>query len=1137
MNHHQRRTPSSADSPRAPGVSGRSRHGLPASMALIILLLGCHVAWAQRDTSSLLGTVRDSSGAVVPGARVTATETDTGISERAVADNSGDYVVTPLRVGTYRVKAEAKGMAPEVREGVILNVDQHLRVDFSLQVGSVQELVTVTAAPPMLEAQSATVGQVIGSRQMENLPLVGRNFQGLSALVPGAIPSSAGSRDSGIDHNSAGGVSLSGTRSFDNAFLLDGVDNSTNAAEMVTNVNLTASPNLDAIQEFKIQSSTFDAQYGRTVGGLINIVTKSGTNQFHGTAYDYLRNSALNANSWQNNSLGNHKGVRIRNQFGGVAGGPVILPGYDGRQKTFFFVDYEGVRDLLPPGPTFVTVPDDKMRAGDFSELLPGSASNPCGTSSSCTFTLGAPYVNNVLPSGMLDPFAGKLAGLYPEPNVPGSLLFTKTVRNSFDENRVGARLDQHFSDRDTLFGRYSRDFQVAHNQSWSALLAPAQNVFTQGWVLALGETHIFRPNLVNEARFGFDQDHPYRLTNAPNQDLYTQLGGLSGIPPVAGMPTGLFEFHGNPGFQNIGNRTGFYQDYGIVRDYVDNLTWIKGRHSLHFGGEVRPTRTTHYESQAPRGDFKFQDANAVDSSGKPTTVGFAQFLTGAPSAVQFSTVNDIIYRQINFAGYVQDNFRATNKLTLNVGMRYEYYTPYNEEHNHQANFDVDRGTMVYPQAFTGPLPVAMTGIPVDRNGTSGLVTTDKNSWGPRVGFAYTFDSKTVVRGGYGLYYEFQEIGPWSFPSPGYNPPFNVVWFPTDPATGRPNVFSQGYNLNFTDDPSVQFQIAAIPAHMHTPRVQQWNLAVERQIASNTLLSVDYSGSAGHNLYTLIYFDQALPGDGSTGIQARQQFPFLSDGSQESSNNGFSHYNALLVKLEKRYSNGLSFLASYTWGHTLDNASDANLGSQHAGDTFRQAQHANWEYGNSDFDIRHRFVFSGIYDLPFGHGRAHAASLKPFANALLGGWQASAIWAAQTGYWYTPQTGNDTCNCEDGNAESLRPDVVPGQNPNSGPHTPAQWFNANAFNVNVPNGRSGNAGRNTILGPRFIDLDFGVHKDFEISESKRLEFRAEFFDLPNHPNWNLTKNNLHYDQSATVFDHIQSSLTAREIQLALKFIF
>ncbi len=1118
---------------------GQGRVGRSLFIALLVLScvgLGTVSVKAQRDTASVTGSVRDSSGAVVPGATIVATHLATGGTLKALADSSGNYVIGPLRVGAYRMQAEAGGMAPQVFESVVVEVDQHLRVDFSLRPGSVREQITVAAAPPTLEVQSATVGEVITARQMEDMPLVGRNFQGLSALVPGAIPSSAHSRDSGIDHNSAGGVSLSGTRSFDNAFLIDGVDNSTNAAEMVTNVNLTASPNLDAVQEFKIQSSTFDAQYGRTVGGVINVVTKSGTNQFHGTAYDYLRNSALNANSWQNNTFGVAKGVRTRNQFGGVVGGPVIAPGYNGRDKTFFFFDYEGVRDLLPPSPVSVTVPDDKMRGGDFSELLPGSANNPCGSSPACTFTLGAPYVNNVLPAGSLDSFANGLATLYPEPTVAGTLLYTKTVRNRFDENRLGIRIDHRFSERDTTFGRYTRDYQVQHNQTWSDLLAPGQNVFTQGQVFLLAWTHIFRPNLVNDARFGFDQAHPYRLTNAPNTDLYAQLH-LSGIPAVPGMPTGLFEFHGNPGFQNIGNRTGFYQDYGIVRDYVDSLTWVKGRHSLHFGAELRPTRTTHYESQAPRGDFKFTDTNATDGTGNPTTVGFAQFLTGAPSAVQFSTVNDIIYRQINFAGYVQDNFRVSSKLTFNLGMRYEYYTPYNEEHNRQATFDVDRGTMVYPKAFTGSLPVAMAGIPVDRNGTSGLVSTDKNSWGPRLGFAYSLNPRTVVRGGYGVYYEFQEIGPWSFPSPGYNPPFNVVWFPVNSATGLPNTFSQGYSLDFINDPSVSFQIAAIPAHFHTPRVQQWNVALEREIASNTLLSFDYSGSAGHNLYTLTYFDQAVPGDGSTSIQARQRFPFLSDGSQMTSNGGFSKYNAFLAKLEKRYSNGLSFLASYTWGHSLDNASDANLGSQHAGDTFREPQHLDWEYGNSDFDVRHRFVFSGIYDLPFGRGRTYGSQWTPVEDALIGGWQASAIWSAQTGYWYTPFTGNDTCNCNDGNAESLRPDAVPGQNPNSGPRTPGEWFNANAFNVNPPNGRSGNTGRNVILGPGFDNLDFGLHKDFRLSESKRFEFRAEFFDLLNHPNWDLQKKNLHFDNSAEVFNHIQASLTTREIQLALKFVF
>lgn len=1108
--------------------SGRLQCGR-AVWVLVALIALCPRAWAQRDTASLVGTVRDSAGGVIPGAAVTITNLATGIALLIRSDANGDYIATPLRVGTYRAAAEAQGFRRQVFEAISLDVDQNRRVDFELAPGTLQQQVTVSAAPPPLETQSATVGQVVSSRQIQDMPLVGRNFQGLAALVPGAIPASAHSRDSGVDHESGGGVSLSGTRSFDNLFLLDGVDNSTNAAEMITNVNLTASPNLDAIQEFKIQSSTFDAQYGRTVGGVINIVTKTGTNQLHGTAYDYVRNSVFNANSWQNNRQGTPKGVRTRNQFGGVIGGPVV------RDKTFFFGDYEGIRDVLPPGPQFVIVPDDKMRSGDFSEFLSGSTSNPCGSQAFCTFALGPPYVNNVLPSTLLDKAAHGIASFYPEPNQAGSLVFSKTVRNSFDEERAGGRIDHHFSERDSLFGRYTYDFLIRRSTTWSELLGPTRDILTHGQVLSLGWNHIFRSDLINEARFGYDRDHPYRNPLAPNRDLYADTG-INGIPPVTGMPTGLLSFNGSPGITGIGNRTGFYQDYGIVRDYVDNLTWIKGRHGIHVGGELRPTRTTHYESQAPRGWFRFFDNNAADGSGNPTPVGFAQFLTGFPTSVQFSTVNDIVYRQTNFSGYIQDNFRMSNRLTLNLGLRYEYYTPYSERHDKQANFDVDRGVMVYPKSFTAPLPVAMTGIPVDRKGTSGLVSTDKNSWGPRLGFAYSVNPRMVVRGGYGLYYEFQEIGPWSFPSPGYNPPFNVVWFPVNSATGRPNQLSAGYNLDFTNDPSVQFQIAAIPAHMHTPRVQQWNLAVERELARDLTLSLDYSGSAGHNLYTLIYFDQALPGDGSSSIAARQQFPFLSDGSQETSNNGFSHYHALLTKLEKRYSSGLTFLASYTWTHALDNASDANLGSQHAGDTFREAQHANWEYGNSDFDVRHRFVLSGIYDLPFGRRRAHGANLNQYLQGVVGGWQVSAILSLQTGYWYTPQTGNDTCNCNDGNAEALRPDAVPGQKPNSGPHTVDAWFNLAAFNVSPPNGRSGNAGRNTVLGPGFRNLDLGLHKDFPLSEQKKFEFRSEFFDLPNHPNWDFFKASLHYD-NPPLLGKILGSLTSREIQFALKFIF
>lgn len=1076
-------------------------------------------ASAQRDTASVVGTVRDSSGALIPKATVTITNKDTGISASTTTDSAGQYVLSPLKVGDYSLRVDATGFARSEVKSFRLEVDQRLRLDVSLGLQKLHQQITVTNAPPVLQTQSATVGEVIGSRQMEDMPLNGRNFQGLAALVPGAIPS-LGGRDSTA---TGGGVSLSGTRSWDNTFLLDGIDNNTNTAEMPNRVNLSVSPNLDAIQEFKIQSSSYDARYGRSVGGVINIVTKSGTNQLHGTLYDYHRNSALNANTWQNNSAGIKKGVRIRNQFGGVAGGPVMIPGlYDGRDHTFFFVDYEGTREILPPGFLNILLPDAKMQGGDFSEFLPGSSTNPTGTS----FVLSAPYVNNVLPPGSADQAALALAKLYPGPNVSGTLNYQTNVRNTFDEDRYGIRLDHHFSPKDSIFGRYSHDYLGNNTGTWSDLLGPVTDNLTHGQAVMASWTHILRPTLVNEFRFGYTRDHQMRVPTAPNQDLLAKVG-ITGIPMQQNMPTGYFRFSGFPSIQPIGRRSGYYSDMGIVRDYMDNLTWVHGRHNIRTGGEIRAVRTEHFESQAPRGDFQFFGSNAADSASNPLAVGFAQFLTGQVSRVSFSTANDITYRQMNYAGYVEDNFRVTNSFTLDLGIRYEYYAPVNERHNNQAIFDIDRGEMIYPSSFKGTLPVAMAGIPVSRDGTPGLVTTDKNNWGPRLGFAYSFNSKTVVRGGYGVYYSFQEIGPWSYPSPGYNPPFNMVWSPT------PTSLSGGYTLDPLTDPNAQFQIASLPAHMHTPHVQQWNVAVQRELAKNLTAEVDYSGSAGHNLYTLTYFNQAYPGTTFANLNQRLPFPYLQDTSQQSGNGGYSKYNALLVKVEKRTSKGLSFLASYTYGHTLDNASDDDLGSYHAGDTFRSPRHLNWEYGNSDFDVRHRFVLSGIYDLPIGRGRTYGANWNRLTDAIAGGWQVSWIWSAQSGYWFTPFGVNDSCFCNDGNAQSLRPDAMAGLSPNSGPRTPNEWFNVNAFNINVPAGRHGNAGRNTILGPGFDDIDLGLHKDFTFTESKRLEFRAEFFDLPNHPNWDRPV----IDYGDSNIGRILTSRTSREIQLALKFVF
>src|SRR5229473_5464805 len=502
-------------------------------LASIILALVSVRAFAQKDSGTILGAVRDATGAVVPHAHVNARNLTTNVESSTVTNQEGDYLVTPLHVGEYSLTIEAPGFAPRVFERIVLDVDQRLRVDAILAVGSNEQRVTVVDVPPPLNTEDMTVGQVIGTRQIADMPLNGRNFQQLASLVPGAIPS-YGARDSG-----QGGVSLSGTRSFDNSFLLDGVNNTTNTAEMPTRVNVAVSPNLDAIQEFKIQSSTYDAQYGGTAAGTINIVTKSGTNQLHGTLYDYWRNSDLNANSWENNRRGIARGFRNRNQFGGVAGGPVDIPGvYDGRNKTFFFADYKGVRDIMPPGLLNVTVPDDKMRVGDFSEFLPGSTSNPGGP----TFVLGAPYVNNVLPPSLLDPVAKGLAALYPSANVPGTLQYVVDIPNTFNSAVYGARLDHRFSQNDSFFARYTGNGLTTKTGTWNNLIGPVNQNKTDGTVLALSETHLFSPTVVNEFRFGFSHARPYRLPTAPNTDLYAQLG-LVGIPPITGMPTGLLRF------------------------------------------------------------------------------------------------------------------------------------------------------------------------------------------------------------------------------------------------------------------------------------------------------------------------------------------------------------------------------------------------------------------------------------------------------------------------------------------------------------------------------------------------------------------------------------------------------------------
>lgn len=1061
---------------------------------------------AQTNTATLSGTVVNEKDEVMPGVSVSVLHEATGFFRHLTSDELGYFTVPLLPPGTYRVRLEFPSFATAEVRNVVLNVNDRRVLKITLKVASVNETVTVYADSIALQ-ESSSVGTTMSTHAVENLPLNGRNFQGLSALVPGAIPAN-GTRDA-----NSGGVSLSGTRSFDNSFLLDGVDASPNAVEAITRINVTVTPNLDAIQEFKIQSSSYDAQFGHTVGGIINIVSKTGTNQFHGTLYDYFRNAALNANTWQNDASGIPKGKRVRNQFGGVFGGPIRIPGvYNGHDRSFFFFDYEEVRDILPPTLSNIVVPDSRMRVGDFSEFLG-------------QFTLAAPYVNNILPQQYLDPFAAKIATLFPDPTQAGTLNNQQLLPNTYHDRKTGARIDHRFSSRDSIYGRYTYDNVRQQGSTWSDLLSPATLQTTVGHTAGITEVHTFGTNLINEARFGYTHSNPSRSYAAPNRDLYAEFG-LNGIPTAPASPTGQFQFGGFPSIQNIGHGASVI-DFGKVSAYSDDLTWSRGRHQVKAGGEIRRVDMSDYEPQAARGQFQFANQNAVDSTGQPFTVGFAEFLTGIPSKATFSTANTIDYRNTDFSFYGQDTWRIGRDLTLNAGLRYEYYTPVEEAHGHQANFNTDTGVLVYPHSFTGTLPASLTGIPIDHNGPSDLITTDKNNFAPRVGFAYSFGPKTVLRGGYGIYYGFQEIGPWSFPSPGYNPPFNLIW------TQTPQQFSNGYTLDPLSDPNSQFQIASMPPHLHTPRVMQWNFSMQHQLTKDDSVEVNYSGSHGNDLYTLTYFDQAVPGTTFADLNSRQPFPYLSDTSQQTSNGGYSNYTGLLLKYEHRLSHGLNLLASYTYSHSLDNASDANLGSQHAGDTFRDPRHLDWEYGNSDFDARQRFVFSSVYQLPFGRGRKFGSRMNSFVDAFLGGWQWTGIFSLQTGYWYTPFGINDSCFCNDGNANSLRPDLVPGQDPDQGPKTPAEWFNTAAFTANVPAGRHGDAGRNIILGPGFRNLDMGVDKDFRFNERARLQFRSEFFDIANHPNFDKPV----LQMSNPNFGQIQDSLTSREIQLSLKLIY
>jgi outer membrane receptor protein involved in Fe transport len=1180
------------------------------------------VVWAQKDTGSIVGTVKDPAGAVVAGAKVTITDLERGQNFTATTSEAGEYVAGPLRIGRYTVTVEKGGFKKAVSETVDLDVQQRIAVNITLEIGSQTEQILVTGTTPLLETETSELGQVVDRKRVENLPLNGRNFAQLALLSTGTAPSEPGARDEG-----GYGFSANGARSLQNNFLLDGVDNNSNLPDLLNETNYVIQPPVEALQEFKVQTNAYSAEFGRGNGAIVNAVIKSGANQIHGSAWEFLRNNKFDGRNYFDDPTKPVPQYQ-QNQFGATFGGPIVLPHlYNGMNRSFFFVDYEGYRVRQAQTQT-AFIPPAPWRTGDFSSLIDyttvtGTDCNGVNTYAGEIFdaklaqaNCGLPFQYdksgqplNIIPStpvvpggGSLDSLALRLAALYPTAgpiDASGNNFLSNPVRKE-TRNNFDVRVDQKFTDKDNTFFRFSFENQPSFIPGTFGGLADGGGFFSgeedfSYRSFATSWTHIFKPNLINEFRLGYNRINAQRLQLNANTNVSADPSiNFPGVPfsaGIGGLPQLTFS-----DVATLGSPT-FLPSKELQNSYTlsENLTLVRGRHTWKYGTEIRREEFTIFQPAAPRGTLAFSNTFTDNPAAIGTGgTGFASFMAGMTDGGSINNLHNVDYFRNTYAFYAQDDWKVSPTLILNLGLRYELFGTVSDRFNDIGNFDLSgptNPTIFVPKGQTAQLtPFIAQYVKISATGSRGLINSDLNNFAPRIGLAWQFTPKTVLRAGYGVFYGGQENGPYSNPSPGFNPPFFVNQSFVAPC-GAPSANStvldcrvtsmpalaNGFPANALVDPNTPI-FFSVDKNLRTPYMQQWHLGIEQELPGNSVFALTYAGSKGTKLYTFFNGNQAEPTADPTAATAPRRpvlatlinppggnscslahpedcAPVFDTGIDSFRSTGSSNYNSLQARFEKRFSKGLQFQVSYTWAHSLDIASNANLGPTQNNSDFRDFRIPQQEYGNSDFDVRNRLVINSIYELPFGRGKHFLGNANGFVNQVIGGWQVANIISISSGNWYTVLDSNGNFANADGGAGgvSQRPDVVGDWN-RPGPvaanpscvaptkiHTPSAWFNTCAF-VDPALGSFGDVGRNTIEAPGYRTWDFSAFKFFKTSERTELEFRAEFFNLLNHTNFLFANSGPQNGNNATILGTSQfGSLTAarapRQIQFALKFSF
>ena len=1197
-----------------------SVHSLCTSVVLFVLtlFLAASFGFGQMLNASLSGTVTDSSGAVIPGASVTATNTETGVSTKTTSDSSGSYTFPSLPPGTYDLTVQKEGFTETVEHGIILQVDQHATLNNTLNVGSLTQQVEVVSQVPIVSTETATVGTVIDTRQVVDLPLNLREFGSLATLVPGTMMDNGGFASSTIGSPfSQTSYNSNGNRSSSNNFLIDGV-----MSRNLSFGGFALSPPPDAIQEFNLETNIYDASFGMAAGSTINLATKSGSNTIHGAAYDFLRNSDLDARNFFNLNQSNPvTGAQIpgsarntfrRNQFGGALGGPIK------KDKSFWFVNYEGLR-RTEGGEALNTVPTPAELSGNFGAALTGNIINLCGAGgpanlnfdsgqifnpatvaaytcptgsakAGSSILVGTPVPGNVITT--INPVAAHALSLNPFPaaNYPTVTNFAQTSPITERDDQFIARFDQNFSEKDQLFARYMFGQSTWNDPytGYTSLPTFGDKLYFRGQNMAVGWTHSFNPSLLNEVRLGFQRDYNNEnCASCPRTPNFMSAFGIQNLNGYSANSIGfpIFSF---VNFATIGDseyRPVISPD--MVESYGDNITWTHGRHTTRVGANLQFWQVFGEQAAfSPHGQLSFNGqysglngevAPTIPINGTAVGVAdMADFLQGYPVGAN-ETLRYLGTEQAGgkfWSFYGQDDWKVRSNLTINLGLRWEYRGfPFDKRDNFvtfvptgPAFSGPGDGVLVSaePNAVndaycsdpeykflisptSGQCLLASSALRSALGFTGGtrrsLVFPDHKDFDPRLGIAWRpmNTDKLVIRAGAGVFTDLPNFNNQHFVN--NNPLNGTSILYTAPGATPPQVVNGAIVTSQnvlaaggTPPLSEQFISLYVSPHYKDPQIVEYSFGIQSQLAQNWAVEIDYVGNKGYYLGDLhLPGNQPSPTAPTGNLQADRPYPDFGEFLYTSAN-AKGNYNALQLKLTKRFAQGFTLLAGYTWQAALDdNEGDEGFGGG-VGNTDGQNDNCiPCNYGPSYSDAHQRFVISGVWQLPFGAGQRFG-NKKGIVDEIIGGWRASGIYSYQTGFPFSVLSPVDYSNSTSAN---LYADRV--CNGNNGPKTVAEYFQTNCFDLSSLKAaeaagapRYGMQQRDDLTGPPFSDIDFALLKDFSFTEKYKLQFRAETYNTFNHASFG--------NPGATVTTGAYGTLTYtsnnnREIQFALKFLF